>query len=358
MNEKPGKDRKPAIPSFSDFMTGLDLAVKYAAEKRRSSGVLTFLRRKASFSFTQEQGELIRGQLRMLPDYGAVEFSVFVESCLNPRPSRAVSALGAEIGKNYRTETKFLEYCGNESGQRGLSPCVAKWAAYLTETPRSERTSTSSRWPDSGIIRAAFGCLLTRREADDFLESTLHLLTCFFPLVGGGQSHSAGLQLSTRFARAVFGLLKPRNPKKGHIQLLLLTAEVLQERLQQAVSGLNRARLDLESLEADFKAKTEEISSLREEVTNNQKTIGNLQAEMTQLEATLLQEKGKNEALDKHWQVVLQQEMAGLSARLRRQLEHEVSEIQLCLTGNSPNVEMASHRIARVAEIIAGLKGE
>jgi chromosome segregation ATPase len=169
------------------------------------------------------------------------------------------------------------------------------------------------------------------------------------------RSNSAAQQISSKFVRTVAGLLKPKNPRKGHIQLILLAAEVLQERLQQSVSSLNRARLDLESLREDLEARTEEISNLREEATNNLKTIGDLQAKVAQLGATVLDEKTKNEALDKHWQVVVQQEIAGLSARLRRQLEHEVSEIQLCLTGNTPNLEMASRRITRVADIVAKL---
>ena len=63
-------------------------------------------------------------------------------------------------------------------------------------------------------------------------------------------------------------------------------------------------------------------------------------------------------ALDKHWEVVLQQKLTGLAARLCRRLEHEISEIQLCLTGERPNLQMALDRLSRVADIIAVLRSE
>jgi hypothetical protein len=75
-----------------------------------------------------------------------------------------------------------------------------------------------------------------------------------------------------------------------------------------------------------------------------------------QLRAEIAGERSKVLETEKHWRVILNQQLAGLAADLKSKLRHETQEIELCLNRSTPNTEMALQRIRRIEQILQEVK--
>lgn len=346
MNANSRKNSK-VFASFEEFDSALDQAIESSRQRRRHASLISILKRKAGFSLSDEQTKNTLEKIRQLPDFDVIEFTILIESRLNPRPRPLIARLGTEVLSKYIRDTNFSEYMQDEPS----FPSICAWIERLRSGNATR--GNQGRAINDQTLRAAFGCLLVFLEKDLFLQSVLHLLKLYI-----GNAHLQRIKKFEHkprqgFAAVVGDLVRPSKPKMPQIKLLIAATRQLQNQLQLLTEARRRQADELAALELTHRESAEELAVKKREIVQHEEKLSHLGGQIRQLEAQLREEAARTAATEQHWKEVLQQEVTGLSFRLRSQLEHEVEGIQLCLQGGNPNTEMALHRLKRISEIIA-----
>lgn len=344
---KEGSHRGKAFTSFEEFKTAFDECVEAAIKGRRTTSVLVLLRQGLAFALSGEQIRELLAMIHQLPGADSLEFAILLESRLKPAPNNALARLGPEIVANYIRETGFSTFIQKETKS---TQTIHDWLQQLAQD--TDQETRGGPVLSAARLRSAFGCLLLLIERPEFTEMVLRLLKFYSRKGVSSDGRKASSKPSYLFAKTIGALLIPGKPKSSQIKTLLSATDWLQQDLERLAEASRDQADRVDSLETRLAAANDELVRSKETVAELKRETENLTDQVKQLRAQLEAEGARAASTEEHWKQVVRQELAGFSFRVRKQLEHEVNEIRLCLERANPNVEMALHRVKRILSII------
>jgi hypothetical protein len=326
--------------SFELFRRELESSLQLALEKRKPAILLSLLKQTTGFVPSDEQVSAILDQLRALPQSDMIYFSVFTSARVAGNPSRFIGAVADRIGRDYASLVKF-----KPDAQPKTWPDVRDWinALPLGSKKPDERAGSVA------LVRAAFATLLQFQTREFFNPALLLLVERF--VASKRRPRSSPVPLGA----TVTQLLGKPAPNAARLKLLLQCGNAFQDELSDAFEVRRQGALRAEALERQLSGCQDQLADAAATLNEHANQTTLLKSKLEQTETQLTSERQKVANTEKHWEVQLDQKLAGLSSKISVQLSHEIQEIELCLNRNSPNTEMALQRLRRIGQILSSL---
>lgn len=341
------------LNSFEEFRVAFEAALDASARRRRISGVLPVLRRRLGFVLSTEQTGEVLAAIHRAPGADALEFAITLESRLKSNVNNAITRLGPEVLAGYIRETNFSSFYAD---QETKSPrAMSDWIQQFVHGPADieEKAALSER-----RLRSGFGCLLLLIDRPEFTDLVLRLLKSYAEVGSHSGGKKGGPKPSFLFAKTVGAFLISEKPKTSQIKLLLDVTNWLQLEMNRLASLLREHAEQVESLEEKLAASGDQLAKAKDALTQMEISTTDLTSQVSRLTSRLQEQEARAIGIEEHWKEVMRQESAGFSHRVRKQLEHEVNEIRLCLERGNPNVAMALTRVNRILSIVPPTEGK
>lgn len=339
------KKKKREKLSFVDFLTELKRSASFESAKQRFPALMKALKSGYKGKIALPDVESIFGVLRGCPECSRVALRLALLS-RGKKPLELTRFLCGRLRSHARFVTGYPEKLESE-GQDQRRETLLRW---LQQVPKGSNEQGSQL---SSTERAHWVLTLLMEEPllirADAIYSVLEQLTRKPEQMRIGETDN-------RFLVEVEKLAAAEKPNAHRIEAGLILAE-------GARSCSFRLREELLTAESTVKIEQARVAELREMAKTLEQRLAEATANTAALEMSLrdktlaLEKEQKERGLDgEHWRMQSEQRLTRMAQDITSRLSHEIREAKLCLSGDSPNLQMALDRLAQMEEALAKLR--
>jgi len=354
MSEIKEKSRRPrAFAGPGEVREALKLALGTQNRKTRAKQVLLVLRLRTGFAVSPElAAEAVKGLCSPSVDEGT-RFMVVTEALLSPRSSDLLNQVAGELVRRVRQQTGYFSLL-EAAGPNGIGwEDLAQWLAAALRTPSDQ--SGKRKAPSAEALRLVLTAILPDFPREHFVDSALEMIRRASPYPDPRPTKGTvrPYDVLRDFGQAVVALLKREQLSHRNLKLALSLITPLENSRRKAIEHLSTARYERESSKREAAALKDRVATLESQVNQLERARAELTAQVESVRKELTEERLRYEELDRHWSEVSRGERAQALFEVKRNLEHETTEILLSLEREAPNVPMAIDRVRNIQEILA-----
>jgi hypothetical protein len=345
-------------PNFEEYLASIEEVVS-KNDKRSNAIVVGLIKRGFVGGFNSEQLQKTIEVLRKWPNVDRIAVRLGVD-----HRNRRMKPFARQLFNGLRLGfVMSLDYPLQTASGQDQRSLVLKWLVTTSsrdelKQPDSEgkankaEAERNARAIEDRELRMKFVCLIG--ESDDSLvcDGIYGLLKTSSRKKEKNSFVSSPRQTFTKLVGTI--LSAPRvalnaldNILKASAPMLHLVTSLEEECLafKRRLDVMQRRESELEESEAQL---TETVRQAREEIVLL-KTLA--EERRVEIESWNV----RYQALDKHWQEVVKEQLLKQARDIKRNITHELNEAQLSLGGSQPDMRMASDRMARIQQILKGL---
>lgn len=342
------KHTKREKPSFADFLEKLRQLATSDQQGKFVNSVLGVLKAGFNGKPTPSEIEHVFGVLKENSECSRLAFRVYI-SARAKRPPDVIRLLRGRVISHAQAVVKYPEKSCDETSQDVRRDTLLAWINAST----FGKPNTDPH--ESGNLDWARWTLLSLMEE--------HLLVRTDPIYAvldhfnAKPSHLDGAQIDDAFFIELERLVgAPKvNPQRIVASLALASGarssgRRLRQELFDAESALTTQKARCHDLQTALKSVEEQLQFATSRITELEHFLHAKSEE-------LITEKRERGLDEEHWRDLTEQRLTKLASAVSVRLSHEISEAKLCLSGDTPNLQMAMDRLEQMEEALRNLRG-
>jgi hypothetical protein len=342
------KNLKRQKPNFADFLGQLRQLATSQQQSKFLHSALSVLKTGFIGRPLPSEIELVFGVLKENSECSRLALRVYV-SARSGRSSEVIRLLRGRMISHAQAVVKYPERSGDKISQDDRRDILLDWidASTFGKTHTDQHESSNLDWARWTLLSLMEEHLLVRTDPIYAILDRFNAKSI---------SHD-GAQLDEAFCvelEKLVGAPKVNGQRITASLALASGARSCSRRLRQelfaADSTIRTQQTRCQELDTALKSSEEQYRVVMSRITELEESLQTMGNELV----TEKRERGLDE---EHWRSLTEQRLTKLASVVSTRLSHEISEAKLCLSGDSPNLQMAKDRLEQMEEALRNMRG-
>ncbi|MBA3284254.1 MAG: hypothetical protein H0U27_04245 [Nitrosopumilus sp.] len=356
MSDKQKPTKKNVSVKFTDFYERLESVVKYSTPKAVNEA---FNLLKKGFS-DEANRERVDNTLKLLSEWSAIDMlavKLTTEKYSENLKSSFVIQISNQLRMNFRSNLEYPKPINSKSVSLEEAigwlnqPVKLKDSANLQNKNKGNDIENMSKsYSTDNILRMKFVCLFGELSDDELCKTIYALL----------ENHAKNTIKNFNSTRSSYiesvGTLLTTKLSASTIKNLLIGSSVLKSDVSDLQHNEHILRQNLRNSEDQVRSLKTQKSDLEKQLQNANAEVGNLKSDAVENKQKLKEWEERYEALEEHWQRTLKQDLITQSAKIKKRVQDELTDIKLSIEGDFPDIEMAIDLIKDLEKIVGDVK--